>query len=160
VNSLRFFLQLSVAVWVGALVFFPMFAQVAFSTLPSVHLAGIIVRGALIELHWVGLACGIAFLALSLVYNNLVLGRPRLLAVSHVLIVLMIALTAISQFILIPKMDVLRISAGEINILPVSNPLRAQFDSLHAWSVRIEGTVLILGFGVLYSLARRFSSRA
>jgi hypothetical protein len=69
----------------------------------------------------------------------------------------MLALTAISQFAIIPRMDVLRITAGEISMLPVSDPTRAEFDSLHAWSTRIEMTVLLLGLVVLYSVARRFS---
>jgi hypothetical protein len=69
----------------------------------------------------------------------------------------MLALTAISQFAIIPRMDVLRITAGEIDILPAGNPIRAQFDSLHAWSVRIETIVLLLALIVLYAIARRWS---
>ena len=69
----------------------------------------------------------------------------------------MLALTAISQFFVIPRMDVLRITAGEISVLPASNPIRVEFDSLHAWSTRIEMMVLVLGLLALYSVAHRFS---
>jgi hypothetical protein len=55
-------------------------------------------------------------------------------------------------------MDTLRASAGEIASIAADNPIRQQFDSLHAWSTRLEGTVLVLGLIVLYSTARRFNS--
>jgi hypothetical protein len=90
--------------------------------------------------------------------NRVTVGRLRVFPLSHIFIVLMLALTTISQFWIIPRMDVLRITVGEISALPVGNPMRAQFDALHAWSARLEMTVLALGLIVLYSFARRFSS--
>lgn len=154
---LRFIILLSLAVWVGPLIFFPLVAQTAFSSLPT-HSAGLIVRGTLIELHWMGLACGIIFLVCSMIYSRVALGRMNVFAMSHILVLFMLALTCVSQFQIIPRMDVLRISAGEISMLEPSNPVRAQFDSLHVWSVRIESAVLILGVIVLYFQARPFSS--
>ena len=150
-------LLLCLAIWLGALIFFPVVAQTSFTVLPSTHMAGLVVRNTLIDLHWMGIVAGIIFLAGSLVENRLTVGRPRVFALSHILVMLMLALTAISQFAIIPRMDVLRITAGEISALSASSPLRAQFDSLHAWSTRIEITVLVLGLVVLYSVARRFS---
>jgi hypothetical protein len=155
---LRFLILLSLAIWLGALIFFPFVAQTSFTVLPSPHLAGRVVRKSLIELHWMGIFAGIIFLASSMIDNRLTIGRTRVFALSHIFIVLMLALTAISQFWIIPRMDVLRITVGEISALPASNPIRAQFDSLHAWSTRIEMTVLLLGVIVLYSVARRSST--
>ena len=152
---------LSLAVWLGALIFFPFVAQTSFSALPSAHLAGLVVRGSLLKLHWIGFGCGVVFLVSSLLYNHMLLGRARVLAVSHLLMLIMLALTALSQFRIIPRMESLRMAAGEINALPPSDPIRMQFDSLHVWSTRIEGTVLVLGVILLYLLSRRFvSSRA
>jgi len=149
---------LSLAVWLGALIFFPVVAQNSFTTLPSAHLAGLVVRGSLLKLHWMGLGCGVVFLACSLLYNRVLLGRKRALALSHILVVGMLALTALSQFRIIPQMEALRVTAGEINALAASDPLRMQFDSLHAWSTRVEGTVLVLGIIVLYLVSRQFAS--
>jgi hypothetical protein len=154
---LRFLILLSLVIWLGALIFFPVVAQTSFIVLPSSHLAGLVVRNALIALHWMGLGAGIIFLACSVVYNRAVLGRFRVFSISHILVVLMLALTAISQFAIIPRMDVLRISVDEVSALPASNPMRAEFDSLHAWSTRLEMTVLVFGLVALYSVARRFS---
>jgi hypothetical protein len=155
---LRFLILLSLAVWLGALIFFPFVAQISFTVLPSTHLAGLVVRDSLIDLHWMGIVAGLVFLVCSMIDNRLMVGRPRVFALSHIFIVVMLALTAISQFWIIPRMDVLRITVGEISALSAGNPIRAQFDSLHAWSTRIEMAVLVLGLIVLYSVARRFSS--
>ncbi len=155
---LRFLMLLALAVWLGGLIFFPVVAQTAFSVLPSTHLAGLVVRGSLITLHWMAFISGIMFLASSLIYNRATQGRPRALALSHILVITMLALTAISQFYIIPRMDTLRASAGEMSSLAADNPVRQQFDSLHVWSTRLEGTVVLLGLIVLYSTACRFDS--
>ena len=154
---LRFLVLLSVAIWLGALLFFPVVAQTAFLELPS-HSAGMLVRGTLIELHWFGLFSGLIFLAASMIYDRMAVGRAQVFVLRHMLVLLMLALTAISQFHILPRMDLLRISAGEIAMLAPGNPVRAQFGSLHAWSVRIESAVLVLGLLVLYSVAQRLSS--
>lgn len=157
---LRFFMFLALAIWIGALIFFPVVAQISFMVLPSTHLAGLVVRNSLIDLHLMGMVAGIVFLVCSMIDNRVTVGRPRVFALSHIFIVIMLALTAISQFWIIPRMDVLRITMGEISALPADNPMRAQFDALHGWSTRIETAVLVLGVIVLYSVAHRFSNRA
>ena len=155
---LLFLMLLSLAVWLGALIFFPVVAQTAFSVLPSTHLAGQMVHDSLRELHWMGFISGLVFLASSLLYNRAMLGRTRAFGLSHILVAAMLSLTAVSQFRIIPRMDSLRASAGEIASLSVDNPIRQQFDSLHTWSTRLEETVLLLGLIVLYSTSRRIGS--
>ena len=156
---LRFLMLLALVVWLGDLIFFPVVAQTSFTVLPSAHLAGLVVRGTLITLHKMAFISGAIFLVSSLLYNRATQGTARALSLSHVLILAMLALTAISQFKIIPKMDTLRAAAGEISTLAADNPLHQQWDSLHAWSTRLEGTVLTLGLIVLYATARRFNSR-
>jgi hypothetical protein len=101
---------------------------------------------------------GAIFLLSSLLYNRVTQGTARALSLRHILVVAMLAQTAISQFQIIPKMDSLRAAAGEISTLAADSPLHRQWDSLHASSTRVEETVLILGLIVLYSTARRFRS--
>jgi hypothetical protein len=159
-NSLRFLMLLALTAWLGALIFFPVVAQTSFSLLPSSQLAGLVVRGSIIKLHWMGLGCGAVFLACSRIYNNVEPGRARIFTLSHVAIAVMLALTAISQFVIIPRMDSLRGQSGEIDSLTANDPIRAQFDSLHVWSTRTELGVLLLGLLVLYVTARRLASAA
>jgi hypothetical protein len=157
-NFVRFVMLLALSLWLGALIFFPVVAATAFGVLPSTHLAGLIVRGCLLKLHWIGFVCAALFLICSIFYNRTLLGRARTFAFSHVLIMFMAALTAISQFSIIPKMEALRLAASEIDLLPPGSPIRVQFNSLHVWSTRVEGSVLVLGVIVLYVTSRRLAS--
>lgn len=157
-NFLRFLILLPLAIWLGALCFFPVVAATAFSALPSTHMAGLVVRGSLLNLHTIAFVCGAIFLVCSLLYNHVLLGWLKPLAISHILIILMLALTAISQFRIIPQMESLRVTAGEINQLAPADPIRAQFESLHVWSTRVEGAVLVLGIIVLYVTAKRLAT--
>jgi hypothetical protein len=155
---LRFLMLLAIAVWLGGLIFFPVVAATSFSVLPSTHLAGLVVRGTLLMLHGMAFISGVVFLASSLIYNRATQGSPLALRLSNVLVVVMLALTAISQFTIIPRMDTLRASAGEMASLAADSSIRQQFDALHAWSTRLEGTVLVLGLIVLYSTHRSLNA--
>jgi Domain of unknown function (DUF4149) len=152
---LRFLILLSLIVWIGGLIFFPAVAQTAFSVLPTRQLAGLVVGHSLVILHWMGIFSGIVFLISSLLYNRFTVGSARPLAAGHILIILMLALTLISQFSIIPRMDTLRASIpGEIDSVPVDDPARAHFDVLHVWSTRVEEGVLLLGLVLVYLTAR------
>jgi peptidoglycan/LPS O-acetylase OafA/YrhL len=105
-----------------------------------------------------GMVSGVVFLASSLIESRVERGRWSVFRGSHLVVVIMLVLTAISQFHLIPRMDSLRLAAGEINQLPPNDALRVQFDHLHTWSTRIEGAVLVLGLIVLYVTTRRLAA--
>lgn len=146
---------LALATWLGALIFFPIVANIAFSALPSAHLAGVVVRNSLQALHWIGLIAGPVFLLCSSLYDRAVNGRFRPLRASHVGVLVMLLLTAVSQFKIIPRMNSLRASAGEIASLSLSDPVRQEFERLHARSVQVEGTILLLAIAILYLTSRR-----
>jgi uncharacterized membrane protein len=154
-SFLRYLMLLSLIVWIGGLIFFAfVLAPTAFSVLPSRHLAGTVVGRSLGALHWMGIVSGIIFLASSILYSPLTKGSPHFFAARNVLICLMLALTLISQFGIIPRMDTLRASiGGEIDSVPADNPARMQFDALHVWSTRVEGGVFLLGLVVVYLTA-------
>jgi hypothetical protein len=105
-----------------------------------------------------GFICGAIFLVCSLIYNRVMLGRTKVFAFSHFLMVFMLTLTAISQFRIIPRMEALRLAAGEINLLTADDSIRAHFDALHVWSTRLEGAVLVLGIVLLYATSRRLAT--
>ncbi len=152
---LRFLMLLSLIVWIGGLIFFPVVAQTAFTVLPTRQLAGMVVGRLLGILHWMGMISGVVFLTSSLVYSRFNTGTEHVFAARHILIIVMLMLTLISQFGIIPRMDTLRASIhGEIDSVPAGNPARARFDALHAWSTRIEEGVLLLGLVVVYLSTR------
>jgi uncharacterized membrane protein len=160
-SFLRFLMLLSLVCWIGGLIFFAfVLAPTAFTipgVLPNTHLAGNVVGRALGKLHWIAIFSGVVFLASSLLYSRLTNGTAHVFALRHVLLCVMLALTLLSQFWIIPRIDVLRASVGDFASLPLDNPARVQFDTLHVWSTRVEGAVLLLGLVVVYLTARAFS---
>jgi uncharacterized membrane protein len=159
-SFLRFLMLLSLICWIGGLIFFAfVVAPTAFSVLPTSHLAGNVVGRSLGKLHWIGLISGIVFLVSSLLHSRFTDGTAHMFALRHVLLCLMLALTLISQFGIIPRMDTLRASLGEVPSVPLDNPERVQFDGLHVWSTRVEGAVLLLGLVVVYVTAKQFGLR-
>ncbi len=124
-SLLRFLMLLSLVVWIGGLIFFAfVLAPTAFSVLPTSHLAGGVVGRAFGKLHWIGIVAGIVYLISSLLYSRLTNGTAHIFAARHILLCSMIALTLISQFGIIPRMDALRASLGEMRAVPIDNPQR------------------------------------
>lgn len=155
-SFLRFLMVLSLVAWIGGLIFFAfVLAPTVFApgVLPNTHLAGNIVGRALGKLHWIAIVSAFIFLGSSMLYARMIDGTPQVFALRHVLIFLMLGLTLLSQFWIIPRMDMLRATAGDFATVAVDNPVRAQFDALHVWSTRVEGAVLLLGFASIYLTA-------
>jgi Domain of unknown function (DUF4149) len=157
VSFLRFLMLLSLIVWLGGIIFFATLAPTLFSVLPTRHLAGSVVAPLLSKLHCMGIVSGIVFLASSMIDSRLLTGGSHPFALRHVLVCLMLLLTLISQFGISPKMAALRASMGEIDSVPANDPSRVRFNALHAWSTRLEISVLVLGLIVAGAAARPFS---
>lgn len=160
---------LSLGLWLGALVFFgAVVAPIAFGALPplfanraqGIQAAGLVVGGSLDRLHWMGLLCGIVFLAVTLLSRI----HYRSVLPQAVLVIFMLLLTAYSQFSIIPRMNTARDSVGgNIAAVAPNNPGRQIFDHLHQLSVRIESIVLLCGFAAFAAavhLSRRDVSSA
>lgn len=153
-SFLRFLMLLSLVCWIGGLIFFAfVLAPTAFTVLPTTHLAGNVVGRSLGKLHWIAIISGIVYLISSLLYSRVTNGTAHVFALRHVLLCLMLALTLISQFGIIPRMDVLRAQVADFGTVPLDNPIRLQFDALHVWSTRVEGAVLLLGLAVVWMTA-------
>ncbi|HEY6271922.1 MAG TPA: DUF4149 domain-containing protein [Terriglobales bacterium] len=144
---------LAMVVWIGGIIFFAfVVAPTLFTVLSSPQMAGGVIGPTLNKLHFMGLVSGVVFLICSLLLNRRQYAQLRVLTATHFLIVLMLALTAVSEFVITPRIRELRtrplsmdtVSAGE------------QFKRLHAWSTRLEGSVLLLGLGVVVLNARRW----
>jgi len=148
---LRALRLLSMTVWVGGLIFIAfILAPLAFSTLPSQHEAGTIVGGTLHVLNTVGMVCGLVFLmATGAMWQRMQHAR-RLLTMELVLLLGMLATTAIVQYSIVPAMERDRIAAGgNVDAAPMDNPARQNFERLHAISEKVEGAALLLGIGAI-----------
>ncbi|MCU1220448.1 MAG: hypothetical protein JWN42_1645 [Candidatus Angelobacter sp.] len=153
---------LALVVWIGGIIFFAfVLAPTLFSVLPTTKLAGDVVNATLTKLHWMGLVSGVVFLVGSLLYNRQKHGQLRLFALSHIFVALMLAFTMVSQFGISSRMRAIRerLEQAKVATTPTwDDTARAEFERLHAWSTRLEGTVLLLGVGVVIFTARRFEN--
>jgi Domain of unknown function (DUF4149) len=155
-SVLRFFMLLSLVVWLGGITFFAfVLAPTVFAVLPTRELAGTVINRTLPILHWMGLASGIVFLATSMGYAAITTGSPQPLAARHMLVVLMLALTLVSMLVVSSRMMILRADMGVIDTVPQDDPRRLEFNQLHHWSTRLEGSVYLIGLIVLYLTARQ-----
>lgn len=153
--TLRALMLLALIVWIGGIIFFAfVLAPTLFAVLPSTQTAGEVVGPTLSKLHWMGLIAGAVFLICSLIYNWRKYAQLRLFTVTHVFVVLMLVLTAVSQFVITPAMRELRAERASMDGLSA----QAEFSRLHAWSTRSEGGVLLLGLVVVVLTVRRLSN--
>lgn len=153
---LRSLLYLSLVVWLGAEVFFPVVAAITFQTLqPDTHKAGTIVGELLRILHGMGLVSGMVALALLALAPAWDIYKPRTVLAPMAAVVLMIGATVYAQFVIIPAMDRDRDAAGgAINTFDTGNPLTVDFNKLHNRSVDVEGLVSLLGIATVVLVAR------
>jgi len=157
-SLVRYLMLLSLVIWVGGLIFFSfVLAPTVFAVLPTRQLAGSVVSRSLEIMHWMALACGAVFAITSMIDARVVNGVAEPFALRNLLIYAMIILTLMGMFSIAPRMLALRDQMNPIDAVPHDDARRVEFNRLHHWSTRVEGSVLILGLALLYLTARRLS---
>jgi uncharacterized membrane protein len=144
---------LALSVWLGSDVFLSfVVAPGAFRVLaPNRDQAGAIVGFSLTRMHLSGIALGIVFLLVRLIRTR---SFASFVTPAALCVVLMIALTAISQYTVSAKMAALRMQMGSIQATTADSPLLAEFSRLHTVSVSLESGVLLAGFAAMYLMVR------
>jgi len=153
---IRALVTLALVVWLGAESFFPVVAAVTFRQLnPDKHRAGAIVGELLRILHGIGLVAGVVIVALVALGLAWDVFRTRLALGALPLILAMMALTAYSQYGIIPAMERDRTAApgGAVDAMAATDAARIDFDALHRRSEHVEACVLLLGIGVVVCVA-------
>ncbi len=149
---------LSLSLWLGSEVFLSfVVAPGAFRILGSRDQAGAIVGYSLTRMHLVGIACGIVLLLARLIRTRTF---ASFLTPASLCVVLMIALTAISQFTVSAKMAALRVQMGSIQATAADSPLLAEFSRLHRISVSLESGVLLAGFAAIYLMVHELAAKS
>lgn len=152
---LRTLLWMAVIVWLGGLLFFPITAWAAFSTISDTHAAGTIVAKCLNVLHHEGEVASVLIILLLAIGRVSRVFQPGTAVVGIIVTLIMVGLTAFSQFVIIPKMESYRIAAGgAIDSVPQSDPRHQGFDRLHRTSERVEETVMFGGIILVILFAR------
>jgi uncharacterized membrane protein len=146
----RFLLILCLVVWLGGIIFFSfVVAPVLFAMLPNPEVAGALARVMLVRLHFIGITCGALFFLATFIIN---LRNAKAL---RLLVGLMVLLTALSQFGVMPQMERIRDAVGgSIQALSPKDAGRAAFDRLHKFSVVLAGATLLVGMVVVGLMSR------
>jgi hypothetical protein len=112
-------------------------------------------------LHGMGIVSGLVVLALMALAPAWGIYKPHSVLAPMMLVVLMLACTAYSQFAIIPAMERDRASAGgAIDTLDSTNPITVHFNKLHNRSEHVEEAILLFGLIMVVLVARAESSRA
>jgi hypothetical protein len=150
---------LALVFWLGGLLFFPITAWAAFSSISDTHAAGTIVAKCIGVLHHEGFIAGAAIIVVLGLGYFLRAFRMSTASLGIVITVIMIGCTAWSQFDIIPRMERDRIAAGgAIDSVPKTDPRHADFDRLHNVSTDVEEAVMLGGFVLLILLARDYQA--
>ncbi len=153
---MRFFAILVLALWVGGIFFFgAIMAPTVFHSLPTHTLAGYVIFPSLTKLHYLGLACGVIFLALGVLRRSK--STSETFTAELVIVALMLVLTAYAQFGLGAKMNGMRLGMGDIDAIPQTDARRVEFNRLHKYSTALEESIFFLGLGALFLTSRRLS---
>ena len=151
-SVLRFVQVFALGTWVGSIIYLSfVVAPGAFGVLQSRDQAGFMVGYSLARLHYMGMIAAVLYVVagLALAPSVKTLLQPAILGV-----ILMFALTVVSQTRVTPRLAELRTEMVSVDATPKDNPLRVEFDRLHQTSVRIEVVVLLLGLAALFFTVR------
>ncbi len=149
---------LGLSLWLGSDVFLSfVVAPGAFRILSGRDQAGAMVGYALGAMHLGGISCGLVLLLARLTRTKTF---ASLAAPAALCVVLMIALTAISQFTVSPKMAALRVQMGSIQATAADSPMLSEFGRLHRISVSLESGVLLAGIAAMYLMVRELAFRS
>jgi hypothetical protein len=159
-TTLRVVELLSLAVWLGGMVFFAFFvAPAAFAVLPNRHLAGSLVGWLLPRIHLLGLVCGLLFLVALALEQRLAGGSLRVMLVPAVLILLVLLSSGVNHYVLAGQMTGLRADMkdafGGVDQTPKDDPLRSRFGRLHGYSSLLMTVNLALVLGLFVLAVRR-----
>ena len=143
---------LSLSLWLGADAFLSfVVAPGAFTILGNRDAAGMMVGFSLARLHFAGIFLGVIFLAARLARTH---DFGSFTSPAALCIVLMVLLTAVSQFTVSSRMGALKKEMVSVQNTPETDPRRVEFNRLHHRSVAFEGAVLLLGLAGMYLLVR------
>ena len=153
-NILKFVQVFALGTWVGSIFYFSAaVAPGAFRVLPSQDVAGVLVEFTLRRLHTLGVVAGIVFLLAAALAMS-ASGFRRSVLLPSIGVAIMVALTVISQHVVIRRMMELRREMGSVEATAKDSPLRVEFDRLHGVSVKLEGATLLIGFASLFLTVR------
>src|SRR5271169_591813 len=149
---------LSLSLWLGGGAFLSfVVAPGAFVIMGNRDAAGMMVGFSLARLHFAGIFLGVLFLIARLVRTRDFTSSTTAAALC---VVLMVVLTAASQFTVSNRMERLKKEMVSVQNTPETDPRRVEFNRLHHVSVGYEGAVLLIGLVGMFLLVKETVARA
>jgi hypothetical protein len=147
---------LALGLWLGSDVFLSfVVAPGAFQLLASRDAAGAIVGYSLTRMHLGGIVLGLLLLVVRLLRTRTAVA---VVAPAALCVLLMVVLTAVSQYAVSGRMAALRVRMGSIQATAGDSPLLAEFSKLHRVSVSLESGVLLAGFAAMFFMVKELSA--
>ncbi len=142
--------------WLGAMGFFAFVAAPAAFGVLGRESAGRLIAALMPRYHWIGLALGVLALC-GIIGRWGRAGAALLDRLPLALVLLMLALTAWSLFVLLPQVDSLRLALppGRPPEALAASPEAARFARLHTLSTLLGLSVMAAGIGVVLLEALR-----
>lgn len=152
---------LLLGIWLGSMIFFSFaVAPSAFAVLPTREMAGLLVTSTIAKLEVLGLAIGPVLILIQAVSWNSKLSSKGVRTLRLLLLAVMIAAAGLSRFWVSPTLVSLRAAmGGHIDDVPLTDPLRMQFNNLHQYSVGLMSAAMISGIVVLFLTVRSWLKR-
>lgn len=145
---------LLLSLWLGAACFFIAVAQSAFAVLPARDMAGLVVSRSLSVLNFSGLAIGLILLLTSLLAAKEV--NRFWLWTERFLLLILAAACAVGQFVFALWLKIVRDQMGRpIEEVPLDDPLRIQFNSLHEYSTWVLFAGMIAALLAFFIISNR-----
>ena len=149
---LRFIEFVSLGLWLGSDAFLSfVVAPGAFSIIGNRDVAGMMVGYSLAHLHYAGIFLGLIFLVARLARTR---HFASFTSVAALCVLLMVLLTAASQFTVSNRMEALKKEMVSVQNTLETDPRRLEFNRLHHISVAYESAVLLLNLAGMFFLVR------
>ncbi len=146
---------LLIGIWIGAACFFSFaVAPSAFSVIESRELAGSVVSRTLMIVNISGLIIGAILLLTSFFKQTGI--KPFALWTERILLIIMTAACGVGQFVIALWLSYIRAQIGKpITEVPLEDPLRIQFNTLHQYSVWVLVTAVIAALIAFFIISRK-----
>ena len=149
---------LSLGLWLGADAFLSfVVAPGAFAILGSRDAAGLMAGFSLARLHFAGIFLGLIFLVARLARTQSFASFYT--SAAALCVVLMVVLTAASEFTVSNRMQALKREMVSVQNTPENDPRRLEFNRLHHVSVGYETAVLLVGLAGMFLLVKETVAR-
>lgn len=155
--AVRYVYVLALVVWLGGMVILgavvaPTIFQVLQASDPESGraLAGAAFGTAIARFHYVAYIAG-ALALLTLATMRILGPKPAAFAVRALIVLVMLGIAVYSGFVVLARIDAIQAAVGTLpSLLPVTDPRRIEFDSLHALSTQLMSANIVGALVLLY----------